>query len=375
MRVDVTPVMLTSSPERPGSSQAWLAWEGRWGERQPWEYNGPLGPATTGRWADPVGWQVELRDSSIIVPGVSAFGPGPTSVFCDATELGSILLTRWAVEPWTVVSVVLVPLAIFTTLLALARRTILATFQIYRRHLPVFAAIGLLLIPIGLIANGFQYLVVTYPPGREVAELMRFSPASDFAAALSVGGVQQIVSLLIIGPAVLVVFRSIERGESPTFLTTLQGIWERLVLMVRALARPLGMIFLAAITIIGLPWAIERTVRWGFVAQAVVLDGATPDDARDRSAAVVRFRWWRTAGTLVVLAVAGAAPGPVIGIILLVTSTAGVDFVNVLSSVIYAAVLPFSVLGAAVLYRQRESREAGSVISDANLAVPERASL
>ena len=354
VRVDVTPLVLTASPEEPGSPQAWLAWEGRWGERQPWEYNGPFGPATTGRWADPMGWQANLRDSSIYVPGTAEFGPGPTDVFCDVTEFGSLLLTRWAVEPWYVVSAVVIPLVIVGALLAVARNTIVAALRVYGRHLPVFAALGVLLIPIGLVANGFHYLATAYPPGREVVEVMRYSPASDYAAALSVGSVQHLISVLVIGPAVLVVFRMIEVGESPSLIGTLRGVRERFVLMVRALARPVAKLFLAAITVVGLPWAIDRAVRWGFVAQAVVMDSIDPDDAPDSSAAAVRGQWWRTAATMLVLAVIGSAPGPVLGIVLMITLEAQVDVVNALSSVIYAAVLPFSILGGAVLYRQRQ---------------------
>jgi len=47
----------------------------------------------------------------------------------------------------------------------------------------------------------------------------------------------------------------------------------------------------------------------------------------------------------------------VLGIILIVTMAAGVEFVNALSSLIYAAVLPFSILGSAVLYRRRQGRQ------------------
>jgi hypothetical protein len=355
-RVDVAPVLLTASPDEPGSDQAWLAWEGRWGERQPWEYNGPLGPATSYRWADPVGWQEGLRNSSIYVPGTSAFGPGPTDVFCELSEFGSQMLTLWAVEPGVVLAFVLVPLTFFVALMALAWRTIGAALRLYVRHLPIFAVLGLLLIPIGLIANGFRYLLVTYPPGREVAEVMRFSPASDFAAALTIGGIQQLASVLVVGPAVLVVFREIEHGRRPTVRGTLRGVHDRFALMVRALVRPTGTVFLLAITVVGLPWAIQRAVRWTFVPHAVLLDGVAPGAAPKASAEAVRGRWWRTAGTNIALGILGSAPGPVLGIILMVTMAAGVDFVNALSSLIYAAVLPFSVLGTAILYRRRQGR-------------------
>jgi hypothetical protein len=355
-RVDVAPVLMTADPTTPGSDQAWLAWRGRWGERQPREYNGPLGPATTYRWADPVGWQAGLRDSSILVPGTSAFGPGPTDVFCDLTEFGSRMLTLWAVEPGTVIALVAIPLVFFTSLLLLARKTIGASLRLYRRHRPIFAALGLLLIPIGIVANGLRYLVVSYPPGREVVEVMRFSPASDLAAALTVGGVQHIASLLVIVPAVLTVFREIEHGRRPTFRGVMRGTFARIALIVRAMARPWAIIFLLAISVIGLPWAVQRAGRWGFTPHAVLLDDVPPDAAPQHSAEAVRGRWWRTAGTDAALTILGAMPGPVLGIALMVTMAAGVDFVNGLSSLVYAAVLPFSILGSAVLYRRRQGR-------------------
>jgi hypothetical protein len=124
--------------------------------------------------------------------------------------------------------------------------------------------------------------------------------------------------------------------------------------MLHALARPLGTVFLLALSVIGLPWAVDRSVRWAFVPHAVILDDIAPADAAAASAAAVQGQWWRTAGTELALALIGAAPGPLLGIALLVTMDAGVDFVNAISSVFYAAVLPFSILGSAILYRRRQ---------------------
>lgn len=357
-RVALTPVLLTASPDEPGSDQAWLAWPGRWGERQPWEYNGPRGPAMSPRWADPVGWQDDLRDSSIVVPGSARFGESPTDLFCTLSELGSLALTRWAVAPWTVGLTAAGTVALLVGLLALSWRTIRLALGIYRRHLPVFALFGLLLIPIGLLVSGVKWVVTELPPGSTLLALMGDSEdVADFGFALSFGSVQQLASLLVIGPAVLVVYRAIERGQTPTVSGTLRGVRQRLVLMARAWVRPILKIALASLTIIGLPWAIERTIRWNFVTQAVVLDDVAPPEAAATSAATVRGRWWRTAITVVTLALIGAAPGPVLGIVLMVTDFADVTLVNTLSSVIYAVVLPFSVLGGAVLYRQRHPIE------------------
>jgi hypothetical protein len=92
------------------------------------------------------------------------------------------------------------------------------------------------------------------------------------------------------------------------------------------------------------------------VAHAVLLDEVEPGDAAARSAEAGHGHWWRTAGTDATLTILGSAPGPILGIILMITVAAGVDFVNALSSIIYAAVLPFSILGTAILYRRRQGR-------------------
>jgi hypothetical protein len=113
--------------------------------------------------------------------------------------------------------------------------------------------------------------------------------------------------------AVLVMFREIEQGRRPTVRGTGRGVRGRFALMARALARPWGTVFLLAITIVGLPWAIARAVRWGFVAHAVLLDEVEPGDAAARSAEAVHGHWWRTAGTDATLTILGSAPGPILG--------------------------------------------------------------
>jgi hypothetical protein len=110
-------------------------------------------------------------------------------------------------------------------------------------------------------------------------------------------------------------------------------------------------------------------VRWSFLPHAVLLDGIDPAAAPTRSAAVVRGRWWRTAGTVAVLTIIGAAPGPMIGIALMVLAGAGVQFVNALSSLIYAAVLPFAILGTAILSRRRQGRSVSHGAEQARASV------
>jgi putative effector of murein hydrolase LrgA (UPF0299 family) len=53
---------------------------------------------------------------------------------------------------------------------------------------------------------------------------------------------------------------------------------------------------------------------------------------------------------IVVFSVIGAIPGPVIGIILMVTLASSIPFVHALSGIIYAVAVPYSVIGLTLLY-------------------------
>ncbi len=353
--IDVSMVLLDAQA-RDTPSQAWVQWRGRWGERQSWQYNGPVGPKRTKRWTDPVGWQDHLRSSSFSVPGASVLGPAPTDVFCDTTRVGSLALMRFVGQPWYFLGVLVVPLALVGGLMYVAWSTLVAALRIYLRAVPAFAAVGLLVIPIGA-ASGLVYdLALRHTPLGTLVTLMEDSPVSYYLAALPIGSLQQVLSLVIVVPAVLEIYRALERGEPVTPQRLLTGIYRHTAAVAQAGVRPLGKVVLAQLSIVGLPWAIDRAVRWGFVPQAVVLDNAAPTGAADRSAAIVRGRWWRTAATMLVLVIAGIAPGPLLGIVLMVTESAAINDINTLSSVIYAVLLPYSILGNTVLYRQRQGR-------------------
>lgn len=356
VRVPLEARLVPGTITDPNSPVAWLTFGGRWGERQAWEYNGPKGPNLNRIWSRPVTWQRGLRDSSLAVPVAKTLGPAPTDFFCDATKYGSLLLTRFKVYPWLIGIGLALALGITVGLLAVGWPILREAASIYRQQIPIFAALGLMLIPLGIAANGFQYLVVTYPPGRLIFEVMNESPGARLAAALAVGSVQQLVGLIVVGPAVIQAVADIQAGRSPGFRRSYRVVFEQIGRLARAVLRPVLIVGALALTVVGLPWAVARQVRWLFVAQAVILDGAVPRTATELSARAVSGRWWRTAGIALLLVVVGALPGPILGVFLLIFAAASVGFVNGLSSIIYAVSLPLSVLGFTVLYQRLKTR-------------------
>ena len=112
-----------------------------------------------------------------------------------------------------------------------------------------------------------------------------------------------------------------------------------------------GLIVLAlTITIIGLPWAINRSVRWMFGSQAAVLGGIRGKTALDDSATAVRGRWWQAAVNGAVLAFIGAAPGVIVALLLLILARFPVDAANSVASLVFALAQPFAIVGLTLLY-------------------------
>jgi len=250
-----------------------LAWLGRWGERQPAFYNGPNSPGIRERWTNPFPWQEGLRDSSLKLPESVTFGPGPTSIFCTAVEYSSFLLTRSVVYPRLLVLLFVAAVFAAVLLIRVSASNLLAASRIYIDDWRLFATLGLVLVPIGVFANLIQFAFVEYPPGKQLFQTMDASPGSRLAIALTIGGLQELLSLILVAPAVIAAVGEIEAGRRPTFAVAYRHVFARIRPLVGGVARSVGIIVLLTLSVVGIPWAISRAVRWLFVSQAVLLDG------------------------------------------------------------------------------------------------------
>ena len=114
--------------------------------------------------------------------------------------------------------------------------------------------------------------------------------------------------------------------------------------------KALGIVLLLALTIVGIPWAIRHANRWAFIEETILLDRVPSREALDASARAVDGRWWYTFFCLCVLGLLGYLAGPVVAFILLFWSPFGVAFINIASSLVFAAVTPFVAVAQALLY-------------------------
>ncbi len=352
--VPLNVTLLPSFESDPASELAWLNFEGRWGERQEGEFNGPTGPATKRSWNSPFLWQEGLRSSSIEVPIAETAGPAPTDVFCTLSAAGSNLFRVIGDNTVALLSSVIAILVAIVSAVRYVWPTVRAAIGVYRRQWRTFMAIGLWLIPVGIAFNGFQYLVSNVPPGSTVIEVIGKTPESYYALAILTLIAQLLASLLVVGPMTMAVYEGIERGETVSFRQALRLTIDRAGGLLKAVGLMALVTVALATLVLTLPIAIWLLVRWCFVSQATVLDDTNTRQALNASSASVKGRWWRVALVNVSLFIVACAPGVLVGLGLLVFGSSTVQATNVVSSLLYVVSVPMSILGLTLVYRRRD---------------------
>jgi hypothetical protein len=107
---------------------------------------------------------------------------------------------------------------------------------------------------------------------------------------------------------------------------------------------------LVGLTAIGNILGIWLIVRWSLLAQVIALEDASAFEALHRSGRLVRGNWWRVGSLLLFVTVIAVLLGPLCGTLLLFVTHASFDFINLVSSVINAVVLPFTAIATTYMY-------------------------
>lgn len=114
---------------------------------------------------------------------------------------------------------------------------------------------------------------------------------------------------------VVVVIKGIGEGRVVAAGEALDAAQDRMKDLLLTSLKSIVFVFLLMVSIVGIPWAIRRAVLWLFYTQAIMVDGATHRDALDKSAELVKGRWWLTVGrTLVITIMVGFASSLVGGL-------------------------------------------------------------
>jgi hypothetical protein len=96
--------------------------------------------------------------------------------------------------------------------------------------------------------------------------------------------------------AVAVILNEIDAGRRLLAGQASLRVFRRLRPLARGMATETVMVFLLTITVVGIPFAIHRFIRWSLFAQACMLDDVSATESLRRGSELVRGRWLRASG-------------------------------------------------------------------------------
>jgi hypothetical protein len=112
-------------------------------------------------------------------------------------------------------------------------------------------------------------------------------------------------------------------------------------------------VVLLTITVVGIPFAIHRFIRWSLFAQACMLGDLSATESLRGSSVLIRGRWWRTFGFTVLVDVLAILSGPLFGVGLLLVTDHSLNFINLAAALVYTVTVPFAAIQLTLLLRPR----------------------
>jgi hypothetical protein len=359
-----TPVLMPGAVTSSGPF-AWTSYYGRWGEREKGFNNGPTGPQTKHQWHEPFAWMAKQRTTSPRLPGGTIAGPQVTKAFCGAVAAASELINLDAESPGAAAATVIVlavlliafvgftkwrPVEIDTLRRRRAFGQILrAARQFYGRHWKVLLPVALAALVLIGATNLLAGLITESSPRKG-------DTGVNLAWADLLEQFIRPVAQALVAAIAIVVAREAIRHKEVGFLQAARGVKARFWRVVGAqLLATIGVLLLA-LTVIGLPFAIWKLVGWAFVQEEVIFTDKGFRESFRASSELVRGRWFRTARVIVIFYVIGIAAGPILTFALIFTALP-LFWINVIGSLVFALLIPFTALGGTFLYFDLGVRE------------------
>jgi hypothetical protein len=366
-RLDPETVVLPDRVDDPDDPLAWLSFEGRWGERREGSFNGPTGPASKDRWAQPIEWHDDLRADSAIVPAGDSQADAVISAFCGVVEWGSTQLIVLTTSPARFLTSLLVTVLLAVWLIrrtewsATARTPLVQrrrAGQIVRsaastyRHRPLtLIGVGLIYLPVTWAVNALAALVSRPAPTRRFVELIDDVAQTRMLTAHLLGALAGMVAYLAVSATLAAIIRGPDGATPPTVAEGARRAWGHRRAIASGFVRSLGIVVGLAITLVGIPWAIRQLVRYQFLPQVAVLEGGDGRSALARSSELVRGRWWYVAGMLAMFNLLIGAVVFVLGLLVLIVMS-GLPFwvYTGVVALIQAFVVPLAAVAQTFLY-------------------------
>ena len=367
-------------PDQPPASAtapfAWLAFGGHWGQKECGPNTGPTGPNTKQQWTEPVSWVDDTwRDSSTKVPSGSTLGrqrdqlllrrggdwvgalpriPAHAVVRARASPQspcsasGSAGGRAWSPhEPFPIDRA------------RSAGQIYRAAFKLYRRYRLLFVGIGLIFVPLSVdrraaAAGADPHHRRRHIPRRDAdrPDRQRHLRAALRAALRDLRGIA-------VTAAVAYALGRIHAGDHPDALDAFRGIVPRLGSLGWAWFRVILVAGLLAVTIVGIPLAVVYLVRKAVLSQACVLEDLHATPALRRSSELVSGHGLRVLAISALVNVTASLLGPIVGVAVLFLTSGSLSLINLISSLVYAFVVPYAAIAMTLLFYDLRRRQAG----------------
>ena len=337
---------------------AWLSFEGRWGERQPSFNNGPTGPVTKDQWAHPIEWmETEGRTSSVSIPEA---GTGVTDFFCRASTRGSLLFIAFLDRPYLIA----IAIAIVVGLIVFGiRRTrwkpaepdpldatrrngqiLRAAGKLLRRDWRRYAPISLMVLIGGVLAAVVQRLILSIPSFSATASLVGRTGGSGAIVALLAGELVTVPVAIVALTASTMLVHAAPAARLP---------WRSMLKRVPRSRALLPAVVIGTVVVLSpllLPVAIYLLARWCIAPCVALRDDTGARHALRGSAKLTGGRRWPIAVLTVTTVIVATLTGPFVGTMVLLVSGASFGFVNIVSALFGAVLLPWAALVLAFLH-------------------------
>lgn len=224
-----------------------------------------------------------------------------------------------------------------------------SAWRIHAAHRRRFLAIGAVFVPLGVLAAGVQAIVLDHTPFTDPRGVEGGDRIISGVAALLVGsGMTALIPGLLVAAAVAMSVDELARGRSGELDIRVLG--RRLLPLAGATLAIIVIVALLSSTIIGLLAAVVFLVWHAITTQACVIEGRSARAALARSRELVRHHAWRVFGITAVATGTGLATGPIVGLAVLFASSASLAAIDVVSSIVYAVVMPYVSIVLALLF-------------------------
>lgn len=232
----------------------------------------------------------------------------------------------------------------------------------------------------------FLLAAITVPMQLLIGVIQQGSSGDGAQVAASLLNIPAAIVGLIGSAALVFAVHDATGGTAPDFGRSLDAALERLgaLLKTSILGGVLAIVALGTAPALAIYWLMKRDatidgqrnwwlalipgalavyliVRWVFIQQSVMIEGRRNWVALDESAGIVRGRWWRTLGVLVVVALIELGP---VSIASAVSMALPPLASAAITSIVFALVIPFPVTAQTLLYYDLKARKQPDVSAD-----------